>query len=215
MSYSSHISIQSLQCPYNTNRGSLALGHNYPYDTNLGLYHPDNSPKVFELHPSLLGTGFSGDYLGSRADTSMVHSSAVQYLPNCEAQDLHLQFPSHYLLLGGMSGHTMSWAPSNEPKAELKDTSVTPSTSTSPERARNITPDTPAFLDIKGTLLPEISPHVQEAVDPKGRRQWYCTFPHCTRSPFLRRDRAEIHVASVHLNKKSVYCNGGCGTVGW
>ena len=212
MSQNSHISIRSLQHPYIADSGSLALGHNYSFNTNPELYHPDSSPKVFGLNPLPLGPCFSGPDLGMAVDTSAVHSS---HLPNCGAQDPHVQFSSPYLWLGGMNGDTMSWAPSDEPEAEPEGTSMTLFTPHPPKQAQSITATAPTFLDVKGTLLPEISPHVQGAVDPEGRRQWYCRFPHCTRSPFLRRDRAETHVASAHLHKKRIICKGSCGTVGW
>lgn len=215
MSYSSHVSSRSLQCPYHTDKGNLALGYNCSCNTNPGLYHPDYSPKVFGLHPSLPSAGFSGNDLRRTANTSVVDSPALQYLLNCDAQDFYVQFSNHYPFLGGMGGDTMSWAPSNEPKAELKDTSLTPFTPEPPKQAQGTTTARSIFLDVKSTLLPEISPHLQEAVDHEGRRQWHCTFPHCTRSSFSRRDRAETHVAGVHLKKKSVYCKGSCGTIGW
>jgi hypothetical protein len=189
----------------------LPLGDNYYYSMNPAFYHPHNPPNILELHPSALGTRFSESSLGSIADTNAVHSSEQEYLPNSNAQILHIQPSSHHLL-GGISGDATSLVPSNGPKPELKDSSLT---SFAPESSGWAPIVTPAFLDVSAILLPMISPHVREAIGPDGRRQWYCMFPECTRSAFLRRDRAEVHVASIHLNEKRIYCNGSCGKARW
>jgi len=212
MSHSSHTSIWTLPFPYNTTIENLALCNNYSSDTNPGFYHLDNTPNALGPHPSAFCTSFSGSSQGSTGDTRTVHSSEP---PIPSAPDLYANSTSPHLFPRGMSGDAMFWAPSNEPWAEHKSSPLTPLISEPPKRAPSVPTAAPTFLDIKGILLPMISLHVQEAVGPTGRRQWYCTFPHCAHSPFSRRDRAEIHVANVHLNEKRIYCNGSCGTAGW
>lgn len=214
MSHSSRFSIRSLQCPYNADRGVLALGQNYSYNTNLALYHHNSSPNALNAHPSGLGTSF---YPGNTADTNAAHSPGLQYQqpPSPEVQYFHVLPYSVQFLLGGMSGDAISRAPSKDTTKELKDSSSTSFSHDPPKLSPIIPAEAPTYLDFKGSLLPKVSPHVREAISPTGRRQWYCAFPHCARSPFFRRDRAEIHVASVHLNEKRIYCNGSCGTAGW
>jgi len=215
MSCRSHIPIRSLQYPYNMDRGGLPLSDTHCFNMNTAFHHSHSTPNILGLHPSALGIGLSGSSPGSAADTNAVQSSEQHYLPYLHAQVLHAQPSSFHFLLEGISGDSPSLAPSNGQKAELKDSFLSSFTPKSPEHVPMATIRTPAFLDVKAILLPRISLHVQEGVGPNGHRQWYCTFPHCTRSPFLRRDRAEVHVASVHLNEKRIYCNGSCGTAGW
>ena len=212
MSYSSLISIQSLQRPRNTDRGILPPGDNIYYNMNSAFY---NTPNILEFDQSAYGIMFSGSSPENTTDTTMAHSWELQYIPNPSTQFLHVQPSSHNFLPEGASGDSMSSAPSNGPKQELENSSLTSFTPISPELAAISTTGTSTFLDIKPILLPRISPHVQEAASSDGRRQWYCTFPHCAHSPFLRRDRAEDHVASIHLNEKRIYCNGSCGNAEW
>lgn len=213
MSSSSLISIQSFQCPCNTGRGFLPPGDNIYYDMNSAFY---NTPNVLEFDQSTYGTMLSSNPKNT-TDTTATHSWELQYIPNPSTGVLHVQPSSHHFLLEGASGDSMSSAPSNGPKPELEDFSLTSFAPKSPELAAISTTKTStlSFLDIKPILLPRISPHVQEAAGSDGRRQWYCTFPHCAHSPFVRRDRAEDHVASIHLNEKRIYCNGSCGNAEW
>lgn len=215
MSYSSLISIQSLQRPCNTDRGIPPPGDNIYYNMNSAIYNSHNTPSVLEFNQSAYGTIYSASNPDNTTDTTAAHSWELQYIPNTSTRVLHVQPSSHHFSLEGTSGDSMSSAPSNGPKPELEDSSLTSFIPKSPELASISTTGASTFLDIKPILLPRISPHVQEAAGSDGRRQWYCTFPHCAHSPFLRRDRAEVHVASIHLNEKRIYCNGSCGNAGW
>ncbi len=215
MSYSSLISIRSLQCPCNTDREFLRLDDNIYYNINSAFYHSNNNPNVLGLDQSPYGTRFSGSSPESTTDPTAAHTWELQYIPKPNPVDLHVQPFNHHLLLEGASGESMNLAPSSGLKEKLEDSSLASSTPKLPEWAAISTPEAPTFLDIKAILLPRISPHVQEAAGPDGRRQWYCMFPHCAHTPFLRRDRAEVHVASIHLNEKRIYCNGSCGNAEW
>lgn len=216
MSYSSLISIRSLQCPCNTDMEFLSLSDNIYYNMNSTFYHSHNDPNVLGLDQSAYGTRFSGSSPESTTtNPTTAHTWELQYIPNTNIGDPHMRPPSHHLLLEGASGESMTLAPSNGPNEEPEDSSLTSPTPKSPELAAISAPGAPTFLDIKAILLPRISPHVREAAGPDGRRKWYCMFPRCAHAPFLRRDRAEVHVASIHLNEKRIYCNGSCGNTGW
>lgn len=194
----------------------LPLGDNTYYDMNSTLYHPHNNPNVLGLDQSAYGTRFSGSSSESTTtDPITAHTWELEYIPNPNTGDLHIQPSIHHLLLEGPSGGSMSSAPSNGRKDKLEDSSLTSPTPKSPELAAISASGAPTSLDVKAILLPRISPYVQEAAGPDGRRKWYCMFPHCEHAPFLRRDRAEVHVASIHLNEKRIYCNGSCGNTGW
>jgi hypothetical protein len=215
MSHSSHISIRSLQHPFNKDWGSFSPAENYYDNMNPAFYHPHNTHNLLGINQSAYGIRFSGSCLESTTDTTAVHSRELQYLPNSDAQGLDVQPSSHHFLPEGIGGNSTPLVPSFGPNVEPKDPSLPHFASQPPDLAPISSTGAPAFFDIKATLLPRISSHVQEAAGPDGRRQWYCTFPHCTHSPFSRRDRAEVHVASIHLNEKRIYCNGSCGKAGW
>lgn len=215
MSYSSHISSRSLQHPLNGDRGIFSQDENYYYNMNPAFYHSHNTPDVLGSDQFAYGTRFSGNSLESTTNTAAAHSGELQYLPNANAQVHHVQPFDHQFLLESNSGNSMTLAPSNEPMAELKNSPLPSVAHKSPYLAPISSTGTPAFFDITATLLPRISLHIREAVSPDGRRQWYCTFPHCMHSPFWRRDRAEVHVANIHLNEKRIYCNGSCGKPEW
>ena len=215
MSHYSQISIRSLQHPLKEDRGFFRQGENYYCNMNPAFYHFHDTSNVLGKFQSAYGTQSSGGSLERTTNTTAVHSWELQHLPNPDAQVLHGAPYSHHCLLEGIGVNSTSLAPSNGPNVELNDPPLPSFTPKSPEFPPILSTEAPTFLDNKAALLPRISSHVQEAVSLDGRRQWYCMFPHCMHNPFLRRDRAEIHVANIHLKEKSIYCNGSCGKAGW